>query len=143
MTSTSATIPKETKLRLFSIFLIIVYEFCGIPFCCGASFVGFLSSHVPSFVALVVKGFYVCFVLYGCCFLSPLLVLVEKSPKLCVLIVNNLILSPRFFDFSSSLDLSVACGSDVRLRSVQKISNLTTLISTRMNDGVTKLSNKI
>ena len=39
-----------------------------------------LSSHVPSFVALVVKGFYVCFVLYECCFLSPLLVLVEKSP---------------------------------------------------------------
>ncbi|WP_205727508.1 hypothetical protein, partial [Gardnerella vaginalis] len=44
--------------------------------------------------------------------------------KLCVLIVNNLILSQRFFDFSSSLDLSVAYGSDVRLRSVQKISNL-------------------
>ena len=62
------------------------------------------------------------------CFLSPLLLLVEKSPKLCVLTINNLIQSQRFFDFSSSLGLSAAFGSDVRLRSVRKISNLTSRI---------------
>ena len=50
--------------------------------------------------------------------------LVEKSTKLCVLTINNRALSQRFFDFSSSLGLSAAFGSDVRLRSVRKISNL-------------------
>ena len=71
-----------------------------------------------------------------CCFLSPLLVLVEKSPKLCVLNINNLIQSQRFFDFSSSLGLSAAFGSDVRLRSVRKISNLHNTNMSMMNRNI-------
>ena len=39
----------------------------------------FSASQVPSFVALVVKGSNVCFVLYECCFLSPLLLLCPKT----------------------------------------------------------------
>ena len=55
-----------------------------------------------------------------CCSISPLLALVEKSPKLCVLTINNLVLSQRFFDFSSSLGESAACGSDVRRAQCEK-----------------------
>ena len=82
----------------------------------------------PSFVALAVRGFAVCFVLKECCFLSPLLLLVEKSPKLCVLTINNLVLSQRFFDFSSSLGESAACGSDVRRAQCKKSQISTTRI---------------
>ena len=39
----------------------------------------FSASQVPSFVALAVKGFTVCFVLKECCFLSPLLLLCPKT----------------------------------------------------------------
>ena len=68
------------------------------------------------------------------CSISPLLVLVEKSPKLCVLTINNLIQSQRFFDFSSSLGESAACGSDVRRAQCEKSQISTTRIFLRLNN---------
>ena len=79
----------------------------------------------PSFVALAVKGFTVCFVLKRTLLPQSSFIARREIPlNSARLIVNNLVLSQRFFDFSSSLGLSAAFGSDVRLRSARKISNL-------------------
>jgi len=48
---------------------------------------------------------------------------------------NNRALSQRFFDFSSSLGESAACGSDVHLVQCEKSQISTTLISTRLNNA--------
>ena len=73
----------------FSMFLGIVFKFRGILLNVVRVSGDFFPRTSRPSVALAVKDSRVYFVLYERCSISPLLVLVKKSPKLCVLAPNN------------------------------------------------------